>query len=102
MQWELFDPDEEVRITAGRLPHWFQPGRLFFITFRTNDSLPASVAKLWLKRRDDWLRRQGIDPLERLGVRNSSHCPPRCGGSSTRRFPRNSLSISTAVMGSAC
>ena len=62
MQWELFDPDEEVRITAGRLPHWFQPGRLFFITFRTNDSLPASVAKLWLKRRDDWLRRQGIDP----------------------------------------
>jgi len=62
MHWELFDPNEEVRITAGRLPHWFQPGRLYFITFRTDDSLPASVARLWRQRRDDWLRRQGIDP----------------------------------------
>jgi len=62
VQWELFDPDEEVRITAGRLPHWFQPGRLYFITFRTDDSLPASVARLWRRQRDDWLRRRGIDP----------------------------------------
>jgi REP element-mobilizing transposase RayT len=62
MDWELFDPDDEVRLTAGRLPHWFQPGRLYFITFRTDDSLPTSVVTLWLRRRDDWLRRQGIDP----------------------------------------
>jgi len=61
MDWELFDPDEEVRITAAKLPHWFQPGRLYFITFRTDDSLPASVVRLWLRQRDDWLRRQGID-----------------------------------------
>ncbi len=62
MQWELFDPDEDVRITAGRLPHWFQPGRMYFVTFRTNDSLPAAFAKLWWRRRNDWLCRQGIDP----------------------------------------
>lgn len=62
MNWELFDPDEEVRITEGRLPHWFQAGRLYFITFRTDDSLPIGVVKLWLRRRDDWLLRQRIDP----------------------------------------
>ena len=62
MDWELFDPDDELRLTAGRLPHWFQAGRLYFVTFRTDDSLPASVVQLWLRQRDDWLRRQGIDP----------------------------------------
>jgi REP element-mobilizing transposase RayT len=61
MNWELFDPDDDVRLTAGRLPHWFQPGRLYFVTFRTDDSLPTSVVKLWLRQRDDWLRRRGID-----------------------------------------
>ena len=35
---------------------------MYFITFRTDDSLPACVVKLWLEQRDDWLRRQGIDP----------------------------------------
>ena len=62
MNLDLFDPADEVRVTAGRLPHWFQPGRLYFITFRTDDSLPGSVATLWLRQRDDWLRRQGINP----------------------------------------
>ncbi len=62
MNWELFDPDEEVRITEGNLPHWFQTGRLYFVTYRTDDSLPAGVTRLWLRQRDDWLLRQGIDP----------------------------------------
>ncbi len=62
VNWELFDPDEDVRVTAGKLPHWFQAGRLYFITFRTDDSLPADVVRLWLRKRADWLLRQGIDP----------------------------------------
>jgi putative transposase len=62
MDWNLFDPDDEVRITAGKLPHWFQPGRLYFITFRTDDSLPVGVVRLWLRQRDDWLLRQGVNP----------------------------------------
>ena len=75
MNWELFDPDEEVRITSGKLPHWFQAGRLYFITYRADDSLPISVTKLWLRQRDDWLLRQGINPaVGRLEDRNLRRC----------------------------
>jgi len=62
MTFELFDPAMDLRITVGHLPHWFQPSVTYFITFRADDSIPADVGKLWRCRRDDWLRRQGIDP----------------------------------------
>jgi len=62
MGFELFDPAGEVRITVGNLPHWFQPGVTYFVTFRTDDSFPAEAARFWYARRDDWLRRHGIDP----------------------------------------
>lgn len=62
MPFQLFDPDGELRITVGKLPHWYQPGATYFITFRTADSLPKEVADLWHRRRSDWLLRQGIDP----------------------------------------
>jgi putative transposase len=60
--FELFDPAAEVRVTAGSLPHWYQPGVTYFITFRTDDSMPQEVADRWYRERDDWLRRHGIDP----------------------------------------
>lgn len=60
-EFELFDPELDVRITVGRLPHWYQPGVTYFITFRTADSLPRAVAELWYGRRNDWLYRHGID-----------------------------------------
>lgn len=60
--FELYDPDAEVRITSGNLPHWFQPGVTYFITFRTEDSMPKEVADLWYQRRGDWLQRHKIDP----------------------------------------
>jgi putative transposase len=62
MSFELFDPQSEVRVTAGNLPHWYQPGVTYFITFRAADSLPAEVAELWYQRRNEWLRQRGIDP----------------------------------------
>ena len=65
MTFELFDPQAGVRITAGNLPHWYQPGATYFITFRTDDSMPVEVAELWYRRRDDWLSRHGIDPKAR-------------------------------------
>jgi hypothetical protein len=61
MTFELFDPQREVRITAGNLPHWYQPGVTYFVTIRTEDSIPKDVADLWYRRRNDWLRRHGID-----------------------------------------
>ncbi len=64
MKFELFDPDGELRITAGNLPHWYQPGVTYFVTMRTDDSVPQSVAALWHARRCDWLRRHAIDPCD--------------------------------------
>ncbi|MDA0284803.1 MAG: transposase [Planctomycetota bacterium] len=61
MPFELFDPNADVRITAGHLPHWYQPGVTYFVTFRTADSLPVEVADLWHRNRRDWLARHGID-----------------------------------------
>jgi putative transposase len=62
MTFELFDPKGDVRIQQGNLPHWFQPGVTYFVTFRTADSVPQALAKAWYRRRDEWLRRHGIDP----------------------------------------
>jgi putative transposase len=60
--FELFDPKGVVRITIGNLPHWYQSGATYFITFRTEDSVPAAVAEEWFRRRNEWLCRHGIDP----------------------------------------
>ena len=65
MSFELFDPEGEVRKTRGALPHWFQPGVTYFVTFRTEDSIPSDLVKLWHRERDDWLRRHRIDPTDR-------------------------------------
>jgi putative transposase len=73
--FELFDPDEDVRITEGNLPHWYQPQVTYFLTWRTADSLPADVAESWHRRRDDWLRRRGINPLSR-SWKEALHCLP--------------------------
>src|SRR5688572_19721111 len=60
--FELFDPHEDVRITESTLPHWYQPGVTYFVTFRTEDSLPKDVTERWHRERDDWLRRHRINP----------------------------------------
>jgi putative transposase len=75
MAFELFDPSQDLRITFGNLPHWYQPGVTYFVTFRTHDSIPPDVADLWYRQRDDWLQRHGIDVLKtrwKLDVANLS------------------------------
>jgi len=62
MPFEFFDPSQPVDISQRRLPHWYQLGATYFITFRTADSLPADVIKQWLDERFDWLRKHGMDP----------------------------------------
>jgi REP element-mobilizing transposase RayT len=61
MLFELFDPQGDLRIAAGHLPHWYQPGVTYFITFRTDDSVPAALAETWRRRREEWLRTHDID-----------------------------------------
>ena len=62
MGFELFDPKAEYVIREGALPHWFQPGVTYFVTFRTADSVPQELARSWHLRRATWLRKNGIDP----------------------------------------
>jgi putative transposase len=61
MQFEFFDPTQEVYIRYGRLPHWEQPGATYFITWRTVDSIPAEVLQRWRVERIAWLRQRAID-----------------------------------------
>jgi putative transposase len=73
MDFEFFDPTLDLRITHANLPHWYQPGVTYFVTYRTDDSFPDEVAATWYSRRDDWLIRHGIDPShgrlsQRLGA----------------------------------
>jgi len=63
MTFELFDPSREYTVRHGTLPHWYQPGVTYFVTYRTADSVPRGMLRSWHARRDDWLRRRGIDPM---------------------------------------
>ncbi|HEX2474908.1 MAG TPA: hypothetical protein VHK01_09185, partial [Lacipirellulaceae bacterium] len=59
--FELFDPKEEFFVRHGNLPHWYQPGVTYFVTFRLDDSVPQALARSWHAQRDYWLRANGID-----------------------------------------
>ena len=59
--FKLFDPNSDFQIIAGsNLPHWFQPQATYFITFRTEDSLPRHIAQQWYAKRSAWLAQHGI------------------------------------------
>ncbi len=63
--FELFDPKADFRIGIGaNLPHWYQPGVSYFVTFRTEDSIPADVSRSWHARRAAWLLKHGISMSE--------------------------------------
>ncbi|HEX7378824.1 MAG TPA: transposase [Pirellulales bacterium] len=62
LPFRLFDDEADVTIVERRLPHWSQPGTVAFITWRTLDSMPATVLRQWFADRDRWLRTHAIDP----------------------------------------
>jgi putative transposase len=64
MIFELFDPDQPLDITHRELPHWYQPGVTYFVTFRTIDSMPREVLDVWYTQRDEWLRDHSIEPID--------------------------------------
>ena len=57
-----FDPLAEFTIIERKLPHWSQAGVVSFITWRTQDSIPADVLERWRHERQQWLRQHGINP----------------------------------------
>ncbi len=89
MCFELFDPRGELTIREGTLPHWYQPGVTYFVTFRTDDSVPQPLLRSWHKRRDVWLARHGIDPHQpnwKVALRESAELENEYHVRFTREF----------------
>jgi replication-associated recombination protein RarA len=52
-----FDSSAPVgRLRGGNLPHWRQDGALYFVTWRTVDSIPRERVDQWMEQRDAWLK----------------------------------------------
>jgi putative transposase len=57
-----FDPKQDYSVAWKTLPHWSQAGTVCFITWRTLDSLPASVQDDVTTERREFLIKSGLDP----------------------------------------
>ncbi|MBI2190870.1 MAG: transposase [Planctomycetes bacterium] len=62
MSFTFFKADVPVTSRWRNLPHWEQAAVTYFLTFRTGDSLPAHVVRVWVDIRNKWLQRNGINP----------------------------------------
>ena len=59
--FELFDPEADFDVLeGGHLPHWYQAGVSYFVTFRTEDSIPHGILRRWHAERARWLQQHGI------------------------------------------
>ena len=61
-----FDPEAPAAIHTRNLPHWEQPGRTYFVTFRLADSLPQQKLQQWEAEREAWLRQHPPPHSEEL------------------------------------
>jgi REP element-mobilizing transposase RayT len=77
MTYGYLDPESAIRITRRKLPHWEQADRMYFITFRTADSLPTAVREQWIDDRDRWLWSHGIDVGRPGWKRKLAALPPQ-------------------------
>jgi ATP-dependent Clp protease ATP-binding subunit ClpA len=52
-----FDPKAPVGfLRSGKLPHWRQDGVTYFVTWRTEDSMPKERVDMWFAERESWLK----------------------------------------------
>ena len=52
-----FDPKAPVGfLRSGKLPHWRQDGVTYFVTWRTEDSMPKERVDTWFAERESWLK----------------------------------------------
>ena len=58
----FFDPKAEFSVIERHSPHWVQAGVVCFLTYRTEDSMPAAVVQRWVDERNTLLKQHGIDP----------------------------------------
>lgn len=47
-------PENPVRKTRHRLPHWSQGETCLFVTFRLRDSIPQKKLSVWQAEREEW------------------------------------------------
>ncbi len=59
MSDRYFDKQQPFDVTARRLPHWYQDGKIYFVTFRLGDSLPQTVLENLKVEREQWIRANG-------------------------------------------
>ncbi|MBX2972267.1 MAG: transposase [Flavobacteriales bacterium] len=57
----FFDRYAEVGVQRRNLPHWQQDGKLYFLTWRQEDSIPAEKREELRREREDFIRVHG-DP----------------------------------------
>jgi REP element-mobilizing transposase RayT len=50
----FFNEYEEVELVKGNLPHWRQEGKIYFVTFRSADSMPQEKLKEWQEELETW------------------------------------------------
>ena len=86
MDFDLFDPMAPVSVTRRALPHWYQTGVTYFVTFRTADSMPAEVIDEWRANRDQWLRAQGLDADDPTWKLRLLHLPRELQSEYSRKF----------------
>lgn len=87
--FEFFDKTEAFLVTRGALPHWHQPGTTYFVTFRTEDSVPQALNRAWHANRAQWLVNHGIDPSAKdwkLHLRRSLELEREYHATFTREF----------------
>jgi REP element-mobilizing transposase RayT len=55
-RFQPLDAAADISVKARNLPHWFQPGCAYFVTFRLADSLAQPELQRWVWERDSWLK----------------------------------------------
>ena len=51
------NPNDEILIKQGNLPHWTQDNVWYFVTFRLADSIPQEKIKQLKQEREQWLQK---------------------------------------------
>jgi hypothetical protein len=59
----FFDKRAELKITYRNRPHWKQPGKVHFVTWRQADSLAKVQLEKLKKDRDAWNRQYGMQDI---------------------------------------
>ncbi|MFZ1691957.1 MAG: hypothetical protein WAT74_02065 [Flavobacteriales bacterium] len=62
----FYDEHAELEITLRNRPHWKQPGKVHFVTWRLADSLAQAQLKQLDFDRREWVRRHGSKPIDAL------------------------------------